>query len=148
MALAARGAARATLDLDLLTADERVLHPTFWNIDVDVRKGDFDDPLRGVIRIAGHEPIDVVVGRYKWQRDIVERAEPVMVRGISVPVPTIGDLILLKLFAGGYRDLNDVSELLGIGSRDQLVAAVTSALRDLPAEMNERWRRLLSSTRR
>jgi predicted nucleotidyltransferase len=141
LALAARGAARSTLDIDLLTADVRVLDRRFWAgvRGVDVRKGDYDDPLRGVIRVSGNEPVDIVVAKHKWQGDIVDRAKPVTVRGVVIPVAQTTDLILLKLFAGGYRDLNDVRQLLAVGPRGQLVADVSAALEELPQEMRERW---------
>jgi hypothetical protein len=145
LALAARGAARATVDVDLLTADDRVLQKDFWSgLEPMVRKGDFEDPLAGVIRFAGEEPVDVVVAKYKWQRDLVERAEVVPLRGLMVRVPSSADLILLKLFAGGFRDLNDVRQLLDAGSRDQLVRDVSGALGELPPDMNERWKRVLA----
>src|SRR5947208_3456774 len=80
-AVAARGVPRATFDIDLFTVDVRVLREEFWSslqpaAAVDVRRGDFDDPLRGVVRIraAGELSIDVVVGRWKWEQKVVERA--------------------------------------------------------------------------
>lgn len=108
-----------------------------------MRAGDFDDPLAGVVRIGGDEPIDVVVAKYKWQLDVIERAQPVRVRGLALPVPLTSDLILLKLFARGYKDLNDIRAVLDLGPRDQLVAEVTAALSELPEEMRERWELLL-----
>ena len=56
-ALALRGIARSTYDFDLLAIDERVLDPETWadlvndGIVIDIRKGDADDPLRGVVRL-------------------------------------------------------------------------------------------------
>jgi len=53
MAMAARGYPRFTLDFDLLTTDKGVLKAEAWEplvrdgIVVDVRKGEFDDPLAG-----------------------------------------------------------------------------------------------------
>ncbi len=154
VAVAARGAARSTLDIDLLTTDRAVLQDSFWTAvqdsgaRVDVRKGDFDDPLAGVIRIKDQESVDLVVGKDRWQRDIVERAEAIHVRGCNVPVPQTSDLILLKLFAAGYRDLDDIRHLLEIGPREQLAAEVTTALENLPQDMRDRWTRLLGETGR
>jgi hypothetical protein len=148
VALAARGISRATLDVDLLTTDRKVLDDEFWSavraagLSVEVRRGDADDPLAGVIRIGGDEPIDLVVAKYIWQRDVVARAQSMEVRGLALPVPAARDLILLKLFAGGYGDLHDIARLLHIGPRE-LAADVSAALTDLPEEMRERWERLL-----
>ena len=81
-ALAARGVARSTFDIDLLTTDQRVLDAGTWrslSADVDIRRGDLDDPLAGVVRaaVADDRPIDVVVGRHAWQTHAVERAAQV-----------------------------------------------------------------------
>jgi predicted nucleotidyltransferase len=151
-ALAARGAARSTLDVDLLTTDRAVLTSSFWSLSsdvgdaIDVRKGDADDPLAGVVRIQGREPIDIVVGKYIWQRDVVQRAERLTVRGVSLPVVRRSDLILLKLFAGGYGDLHDVFRLLEVADRAETIAQVTHDLESLPREMRERWRQLLEQS--
>ena len=56
-ALAARGVARSTYDIDLLTTDRRVLEDGTWlelrsAASIDIRRGDLDDPLGGVTRIA------------------------------------------------------------------------------------------------
>ena len=64
-------------------------------------------------------------------------------RNISVAIPRTSDLILLKLFAGGYRDIDDIRRLLGVGPRDEIVAKVSVALRELPDEMRGRWEKLL-----
>jgi hypothetical protein len=65
-ALAVRGIARSTFDIDLLTTDRRVFEPERWaplvraGATVDIRHGDAEDPLAGVIRItsAGTRPVD------------------------------------------------------------------------------------------
>ncbi len=132
MALAARGHVRATLDTDYLVTDRKALVPEIWSdlesaaVLVDIRKGDYDDPLAGVVRLHFPEhDIDVVVGKYKWQREIIERAQPADIGGAFVPLPSIADLIVLKLFAGGYQDLADVAALLSIGDRDAIVREVS-----------------------
>jgi predicted nucleotidyltransferase len=145
VALAARGAGRSTIDLDLLTTNRSVLRRDFWTSfasPIDVRVGDPDDPLAGVVRISGEEPIDVVVGKYRWQSEVVGRAQPVEIFGVTIPVARTEDLILLKLFAGGPRDLEDVRQILRLGNREQLVAGVAAHLGDLPDEMRSRWRAL------
>ncbi len=64
------GVSRSTLDIDLLVVDAQVLGPEFWSsvqpaVDVDIRRGDADDPLAGVVRLrtAGSRDVDLVVGR-------------------------------------------------------------------------------------
>ena len=143
-ALAARGIARSTYDIDLLTTDGRVLRDDLWNdvrsrgASVDIRRGDRDDPLLGVVRIEEPQerPVDIIVGRYAWQARAVERAD--RVPG-GPPIVTARDLVLLKLYAGGTQDLWDVRELLSLPGAATLVAEVSADLEQLPTAMHARW---------
>jgi hypothetical protein len=151
MAVVARGYVRFTLDLDLLTTDVRVLQPAVWDelraagIPIDVRKGEFDDPLAGVVRIGSKpETIDVVVGRWKWEQRVIERAEVLEVEGRAIRVPLTSDLILLKLAAGGPIDQQDIVRLIAVGPRDQLIAEVNEKISDLPEDAQRLWSRLIA----
>jgi hypothetical protein len=155
VALAARGVLRSTYDFDLLTTDKRVFSTAMWSglvsagIPVDVRKGDFDDPLGGVIRIGTpREQVDVVVGKWKWEHRAVESAEVADVEGVPMRVAIASDLILMKLNAGGYQDRMDIRALLEHGPREQLIAEVEAKLGDfpLPAEKEARamWKVILT----
>jgi predicted nucleotidyltransferase len=66
-ALSVHGISRSTADVDLMTVDRRVLTREFWssfNADPDVRPGDFDDPLAGVVRVRDDErSLDVIVAK-------------------------------------------------------------------------------------
>lgn len=143
-ALAASGVARSTLDLDLLTLDRRVLDHDLWTalratgVEVDVRRGDADDPLAGVVRISmtGERPVDIILGRLAWQHRAVERAQP-LPDGTRVVLAR--DLVLLKLYAGGAQDLWDIRQLLTVLANTALVAEVDADLSDLPDEMRTLW---------
>jgi len=143
-ALAVRGIARSTFDIDLLTTDSRVLGENWWlplavdDVTVDVRRGDADDPLAGVVRITrpGKRPVDVVVGRHAWQARAVARAERM---GGGPPVVTALDLILLKLYAGGAQDIWDVRELLRQPGAEGLATAIDAELTTLPEPMRAAW---------
>jgi len=143
-ALAARGVARSTYDIDVLTADARVLAREVWDalrvegVRVDIVRGDLDDPLGGVVRVTavGERPIDVILGKGLWQARAIERAERTV---DGPPVVAARDLVLLKLYAGGTQDLWDVRALLELPGREQLSAEVEEDLKALPAEMQERW---------
>jgi hypothetical protein len=147
-ALAAAGVARSTLDLDLLTVDARVLDPMFWSglrqtgARVDVRRGDADDPLAGVIRAtqAHDRPVDVIVGRHAWQQRAIDRAQTLS-SGLRVALPR--DIVLLKLFAGGTQDKWDIRQLLDAGDSSQLVADVDAELGDLPRSASSIWAEIL-----
>lgn len=143
-ALAAAGVARSTFDIDLLTTDQRVLSPAFWlpleseRTAIVARRGDDEDPLAGVVRLerADERPVDVIVGRHRWQAAAIERATP---QTIGPPVVRPVDLVLLKLYAGGAQDLWDIRELLALPGAEALSEAVDIDLQPLPASMRERW---------
>jgi hypothetical protein len=147
-AMAARGVPRSSYDVDLFTVDPQVLQEPFWEpiralANVEIRSGDFDDPLRGVVRIrpANEKSIDVVVGRWKWQRRAIERAEPTPSDERSLPTVTATDLILFKLAAGGLQDLWDVDRLLAVIG-EGIVSEVEERLSDLQPDARAHWQRI------
>ena len=150
-AMAARGVVRSTGDLDLLSTDARCLTPDLWTplaAHADIRPGDHDDPLRGVVRIEGPDDraVDIVVGRFAWQQRAIERAERVMFEGCDLPVVRPPDLILLKLYAGGPQDAWDVEQLLAGPDRAALVSAVETDLPELPPDARVLWERIVSAS--
>lgn len=147
-AVAARGLPRSTYDVDLLTVDKRVLDNQFWEpiralAYVEVRPGDLFDPLKGVvwIRPEKERPIDVVVGRWKWEQRVIERSELVHSAAGYLPTVTTSDLILLKLAASGAQDAWDVRRLLKVVSED-VVAEVEERLPDLQQDARDLWERI------
>jgi len=144
-ALAARGVARSTYDIDLLTTDARVLNPNTWDslradgANVDIRRGDADDPLGGVVRIDAEtdRPVDLILGKHAWHGRAVTRAEHVPG---GPPVVLARDLVLLKLYAGGPQDLWDVRELMQQPGAEALADAVTADLVSLSPPMQDLWR--------
>ncbi len=152
VAVAARGHPRSTLDMDFLTTDAAVLRDEFWaafrseGVIIDVRQGDFEDPLRGMVRIVlpEGEMVDIVVAKDQWQERILDRAELLDVGGRTIPVALTSDLILLKLFAGGPQDVSDIRALLEVNDRNEVIAAVEAHLGDLPADCLPLWQAIAS----
>jgi hypothetical protein len=140
-ALAARGVARSTYDIDLLTTGVGALDSALWASfpadAVDIRRGDLDDPLAGVVRITidTNRPVDVVVGKHAWQARAIARAEPI---AGGPPVVLARDLILLKLYAGGAQDLWDIREILALGD-PSLQAEVTTDISVLSEAVQQQW---------
>jgi hypothetical protein len=146
-AMAARGVSRSTGDLDLLTLERACLDPAYWaelavpTVALDLRVGDADDPLAGVVRFtAGDEfPLDLIVGKSGWQARVLGRATASEIAGTSVPIADRAGLILLKLFAGGPQDAWDVAQLLAAGDRAATAAEVDREIGALPPECRSLW---------
>jgi predicted nucleotidyltransferase len=151
-ALAIRGVSRSTADLDLLTVDPKALDAVLWTpfahrgSGARLLRGDFDDPLAGSVRLKeGNEVVDVIVGRFNWQREIIEAAETMSVGPLSLPVVRPAGLILLKLHAGGPKDAWDIRSLLdAVEQPADLVSEVEHALPILPADARQLWSHIRS----
>lgn len=151
VAMSVHGVMRATGDLDLLVVDPSCLSPVVWEqliasgTAVDIRIGDSDDPLAGVVRVdpEGDSPIDLVVGRYSWQAEALKRADLTLeVEGLRLPVVDLADLMLLKLFAGGTQDRWDLTELLALGNKET-TQQVEERLAELPTDARSLWKQLV-----
>ena len=149
-AMAAYGVARSTQDVDLLTLDRVCLTPATWQslkgggVAVDIRQADDTDPLAGAVQLAqGAALVDVIVGRSAWQAAVLGRATPRSIDGSAVPVVSGGDLIVLKLYAGGPQDAWDIEQLLTAGDRPGLMRHVETVLPDLPEHAKRLWARIV-----
>lgn len=150
-AMAVHGVSRATADVDFLTVDARVLEAGLWEplsekgVTLRVLKGDFDDPLAGSVRLTaeGDRIVDVVVGRYKWQKEVVDSAETRSIGDIEVPVARPAGLVLLKLHAGGPKDAWDISSLAETRQDwARIKNEVEGTIDRLSAESRRLWKRL------
>lgn len=148
LALGAHGIARATLDADILVAEEAVLTLSFWTSFTslgtpEIRRGDAEDPLLGVVRFIADEPVDVIVGRGAWTAAVLQRRMRIDAAGHSLPFVDRADLVLLKLFAAGPQDLLDVRLLLE-ADHGNLHRTVEERLPSVPASIRTAWKNLLS----
>lgn len=151
-ALALRGVSRATADRDLLTTSREALLPGLWQdlggeeVRFDIRRGDADDPLAGVVRFTAdaERPVDLIVGRQEWQTRILERSPQLDLGDVALGVPGAADLVLLKLYAGGPQDAWDIAQLLAGSDSATVAADVSSRLGDLPADCLVLWQKILA----
>ena len=145
-ALSARGYARFSADIDLLTLDRLVLQANFWSgIEPrpELREGDAHDPLVGVVRFPGEYPLDIVIGRGYAARWAVETADEVP--GQPCRVATSLGIALNKLEAGGPIDLSDIVALAQ--QQRQLggsawIAEIPAHLPRLSPDARESWKRI------
>jgi len=143
--MAAHGVIRATLDTDVLVVDGAVLDGVVWKealpdgTDLEIRVGDADDPLAGMVRMrGGMEIVDLVVGRGSWQRAMLSRATPVTTPDGELPVVDRADLILLKLYAGGPQDRLDI-QLLMDRAEGAVAASVEERISSAPNIVQKNW---------
>lgn len=114
VAVSCHAPARYTRDVDVLVMDSRVLQPSFWSgaglERLEIRQGDGDDPLAGLVRIEDGVRHDVVLGKgYAAQFALDTR---ISLPGLLCPVASALGLILLKLEAGSPRDAFDIIAIL------------------------------------
>lgn len=120
LAVAAWGAPRATEDIDLLAdaAPSPELDASLRQagFEPEWRRGGPEDPVPLLLRLrqaAGGPEVDVICATRRWQHEILQRAVRIRVPdGPELPVAAVEDLIVLKLLAGGPRDVADVADLL------------------------------------
>ena len=151
-AVALRGFPRATIDIDFLTTAPQVLDATTWQdlvangSLVECRRGGADDPLAGVtsIELGDGTVVDVILARWKWEGEVIERAEMLPFGPTRVPVPLTSDLILLKLAAGGSLDLRDAAALLAINDRQALIREVESRVPEVRPDITAAWNEVLA----
>ena len=148
-AMAAHGVSRSTYDTDLFSVGSTALDPAVWSalsadgVDVEIRHGDDDDPLLGVVRCSlDDQAIDLVVGRSRWQQEIIARASPTLVFAITLPIVTMEDLILLKLYAGGIQDRWDIQQLLASADAARVASEVDVRVQSLPERCQALWMQL------
>jgi hypothetical protein len=146
IALAVHGHARYTADVDLLTMDRRVLDAAFWKSTghaVEIRVGDADDPLGGMVRWRSTPPHDLLVGRGYAMQHAVDTS--VRDDVLDAPVATARALVLLKLEAGAPHDRNDVVALAeaqkALGTYDWR-DAIAAHLPRLSASARSAWDRV------
>jgi len=147
MALAVHGIGRSTQDVDFLVLDRSVLGADVWKglsasgAAVEIRRGDGDDPLAGVVRLSrpGEAAVDVIVGKEEWHSQVLDRRFEVLLEGQRLFAARAADLVLLKLDAGGPQDLLDIRLLLQGGRGTALRAEVKGLLRDLPQSLRSAW---------
>jgi hypothetical protein len=152
-AMAAHGVLRSTVDQDLLVMDSLCLEPSLWtalrneDVTVEIRKGDLFDPLAGVVRFekTGERPLDLVVGKYAWQREVLDKATVAPgAPATAIPLVRAADLILLKLYAGSAQDAWDIQQLLAGEDRETLISEVNRELPGLAAESAALWKKILA----
>jgi len=121
LAVAMLGRPRVTRDVDalVLLAEER--WADFMNAGSEFgflprRPDALEFAQAARVLLLRHEPtaidVDLALGCLPFEEEAVARATPVRVAGVSVPLPTPEDLIIMKSVAHRERDLWDIEGML------------------------------------
>jgi len=151
-AFAHHGVVRYTADIDLLVMSARVLSKSYWPPELAshisaIRRGDEGDPFEGIVVLNGIAPIDLLVGRGAIMRRAVSDAVEGTV-GAAAPMRFASaiDLALLKLEAGGPKDLNDIVALIDTKATSEpgapLLPQIAARTEGLSAWGKQSWARL------
>jgi predicted nucleotidyltransferase len=115
------GRPRMTQDIDALAilpeSDWGAAIATAQNFGIAPRIGQaVEFARRSRVLLLKHEgseiDVDVILGGLPFEQDAVERAQPHKVGGISVRLPRVEDLMVMKVIAHRAKDLQDVEGLL------------------------------------
>ena len=130
LAVSAWSPPRATMDVDLLVLVESnnlnhlVKALCDAGINAELRRGGVDDPVPCLIRA---DFLDIIVATNNYEAEAIEQSIIVSIAGRDIPVASPEFLIILKLKAGGPRDLLDVQELLASNLVDRTLLAELAA---------------------
>jgi hypothetical protein len=115
LAVSAWSRARATMDVDMLVLaqseklDYLVKKLCEAGMNAELRRGGPDDPIPLLIRA---DSLDIIIATKKYEAETIEQSVVTHIAGRDIPVASPEYLIILKLKAGGPKDMLDVKELL------------------------------------
>lgn len=130
LAVSAWSPPRATMDIDFLVLAEAtnlshlVKALCDAGLNAELRRGGYDDPVPYLIRA---DSLDIIVASKKYEAEAIEQSIIVDVLGRDIPVASPEYLIILKLKAGGPRDILDVQEILAANLVDCVLLAELTA---------------------
>lgn len=119
VAVSVHGLPRFTADIELLIESgildlENALEDYFTaDVFMGIEKPGFNDPLGGMIKLKIHAvQVELIIAKTNLQLAALKHCRKVEVLGIPLKIVSAEDLILLKLSAGGPRDLLDIVGIL------------------------------------
>ena len=114
------GSRRATDDVDVTVELGHVSRSALLDalaetgFRLDITEPDFlrKTPVFPIVHVATGLDGDVVLAASGLEQSILDRVTHYSLNGVDVPVATVEDMIIMKIFAGRPRDMVDVSIML------------------------------------
>ncbi|CEP69377.1 Protein of unknown function DUF1814 [Moorella glycerini] len=117
-AVAAYGAPRYTADVDFLVSrlkdysEQLQANLQEENLFFEISRADLLDPLGDIVTIKLTVPVQLIDAKYTYHYKAIERAQIIQYENHDLKIISPEDLIILKLIAGGQKDLWDVENIL------------------------------------
>lgn len=124
MAASFHGVVRASLDADaILSMTVQSLTPLQNHFKkagfkTTLRKGNFEDPIAGVLAVSDvHDNrVDLLVGIKGFDPDAFIRAKSASFQGTKLRMIGLEDFIAMKIFAGGVQDASDAQKAIAVSA--------------------------------
>ena len=154
LAVAYYGIVRASLDADAVifvadindTVEKIKTGLTGAGLNVVFKRGTTGDPLKGVVLIEDSHAnqVDLILGVKGLGPDALERTREGVLN--DEPMAMIGpeDLIAMKIFAGGMKDLEDVRGIISISGDELDLPLLKTLARHYGAQQLRTLEKLLS----
>ncbi len=86
---------------------------------VEQRKGDEEDPVKGIISIIDQfqNKVDLLLGIQGMSSDTFQRIQKTDFQGASINMVGVEDFIAMKIFAGSPKDIQDVIGVLNVSAK-------------------------------
>ncbi len=120
------GLVRASMDADALISlqgnkqgvEQLLIELKERGFNIEHRKGDFNDPIASLINAQDrfYNRVDLLMGIKGMGEDVFSRVIHSKFTDTEICIVGIEDFIVMKVFAGGPRDLEDVRGVLKISS--------------------------------
>jgi len=118
IALARVAQPRATLDIDFVIKLKKLnLNELALELEATARKGSISDPLEGTISFSIKEksvniPIQLIQFPKTWEKIALQGIQITKFDKKEIPFASWKALLLLKLYAGSFQDLEDAKSIL------------------------------------
>ncbi len=148
------GVVRASLDVDAVISIDQAsqkLEQLFSALDqislkYEYRKGDFLDPIKGVINVKDRtgNRVDLLTGIRRMPMGVFKESVTTTFKKQKIKIIGVEDLVAMKVYAGSHKDIQDVIGILQVSAKQIDRLALRKLIRQYGKRESERLNRLLA----